>query len=288
VVGADPAHRAEGLERGAGRNRESTTRLISALVLMPLAIAAAYLGGWPFAVFWGLAAIGVLWEWSVLVAGADGRPAFAGGAATLAGTGALVSTGRFGMALALIALGGALAAALAPAGRRVWTTAGIGYAGILMVAPNLLRRDPDYGLIALMFLFGVVWMTDILAYFVGRGVGGPKLAPRLSPNKTWSGAIGGAAAGVVAAVATARIAALGHWPVLALIGFGLSVISQAGDLFESTIKRWYGAKDTSHVIPGHGGLMDRLDGFITAVLAAAIIGVLRGGTEAPARGLLVW
>jgi phosphatidate cytidylyltransferase len=110
----------------------------------------------------------------------------------------------------------------------------------------------------------------------------------VSPNKTWSGAIGGAAGAMIAAVGVAAAAGLGHRVAIALVGLALSAASQAGDLFESAFKRWYGAKDASKLIPGHGGLMDRLDGFIAAALAAAIVGVLRGGTEAPARGLLVW
>jgi phosphatidate cytidylyltransferase len=163
----------------------------------------------------------------------------------------------------------------------------VGYAGSILVAPVTLRHDPDYGFVAIVFLFSVVWVTDVMAYVVGRLVGGPKLAPRLSPNKTWSGAVGGAFAAVVAGIATARAAGQDSWMMIALVVLGLSICSQAGDIFESRLKRRHGAKDASQLIPGHGGLMDRLDGFVAAALAAALLGALRAG-GAPARGLLVW
>jgi phosphatidate cytidylyltransferase len=158
----------------------------------------------------------------------------------------------------------------------------------MLVAPFVLRNDPRYGLVAIIFLFAVVWTTDIAAYFAGRAFGGPKLAPRLSPKKTWSGALGGAIWAVMAAGIVAIMGGLPRLVVAALVGLVLSVASQAGDLFESGLKRHYGAKDASQLIPGHGGLMDRLDGFIVAALLAAIVGLVRGGTDGAARGFLVW
>jgi phosphatidate cytidylyltransferase len=140
----------------------------------------------------------------------------------------------------------------------------------------------------MVFLFAIVWGTDIVAYFLGRMIGGPKLLPRVSPKKTWSGAISGLVAAVLAAVAVAKAAGLSGLSVIALVAAILSCAAQAGDLFESLVKRRFGAKDSSHLIPGHGGLMDRLDGFVFAAAIAALIGVLRGGVAAPARGLLVW
>jgi phosphatidate cytidylyltransferase len=286
-VAADPADRLPGAPRSTVRGRELALRVLSAIVLAPLALVIAYLGGWLFVMFWGIAAIGVWWEWSRLVAGPAAGPAFAAGVIALALASLLAGAGRFALAAGVIALGAIVAAALLPSGRRLWTALGVGYAGTVLVAPVTLRHDPDYGFFAIVFLFSVVWVTDVMAYVVGRLIGGPKLAPRLSPHKTWSGALGGAAAAVIAGVATARAAGLDGWMMIAVVGFGLSVSSQAGDIFESSIKRRHGAKDASHLIPGHGGLMDRLDGFIAAALAAALLGVLRAG-GAPARGLLVW
>jgi phosphatidate cytidylyltransferase len=150
-----------------------------------------------------------------------------------------------------------------------------------------LRGDAQYGFLAIVLLFAVVWATDIAAYFAGRAIGGPKLMPKVSPNKTWSGALVGAACAVIAALAIAWYAGLAL-AAIGLLALMLSALAQAGDLFESFLKRRFGAKDSGHLIPGHGGLMDRLDGFVAAAAAAAAIGLLRGGMAAPGRGLLVW
>ena len=141
------------------------------------------------------------------------------------------------------------------------------------------------GLIAILFLFAVVWATDILAYFVGRSVGGPKLAPSISPGKTQSGAAGGAVGGVVAGVILAAAAGLSGLGQLAVIALVLSILAQAGDLFESWVKRQHGVKDSSAIIPGHGGVMDRIDGLVAAAFALYILGTLSGGANTPAHGL---
>ena len=270
------------------RGSELALRVCSALVLVPLALATAYLGDWPFAVFWGVAAMGVLWEWTSLVAGTDRRFVLMTGAASLALALALVVSGLPLAAVIVLAIGTLAAASLAPAERRLWIAGGIPYAGALGLAPIVLRSDAEDGFLAVIFLFAVVWTTDIAAYFIGRAAGGPKLVPQMSPNKTWSGAIGGTLAAVVVAVALAKTAALAGLFAIAMLAIVLSVSAQAGDVFESFLKRRFGAKDSSHLIPGHGGLMDRLDGFVTASVVATLIGLARGGFEAPGRGLLVW
>lgn len=252
-----------------------------------LAIGAAVLGGWPFAIFWAAAAQGVFWEWSEIVVSGAGAARLAGGAALLIATLA-AGAGQVFAAFIALAAGVAGVVAVIASRRRAWSAAGVGYAGAVLVAPVVLRRDPEFGLLAILFLFAVVWSTDILGYFVGRAIGGPRLAPHISPRKTWSGACGGALGALAAGALVAHIA--GHMALLpvACIAFVLSIASQAGDLFESAIKRRFDVKDASHVIPGHGGLMDRLDGFIAASGMAALIGILRGGIDAPARGLLLW
>jgi phosphatidate cytidylyltransferase len=267
---------------------ELALRVGSAVVLAPLAIGVAYVGGWPFAVFWGVAAVGVLWEWTTLVAGDDRRPVSIAGGASIVLAIALAHTDHLVAAISVLAMGALAAAALAPAARRLWVASGIPYAGALGVAPVVLRSDGEHGFVAIVYVFAIVWATDVLAYFVGRALGGPKLLARVSPKKTWSGALAGAAAAVLAGVAVARTAGLAGLVPLAVIALLLSVAAQAGDLFESALKRRFGAKDSSQLIPGHGGLMDRLDGFVTAALLAALIGLARGGFEAPGRGLLVW
>jgi phosphatidate cytidylyltransferase len=267
---------------------ELALRVCSALVLVPLALGAAYLGGWPFAVLWGLAAMVVLWEWNSLVAGSDQRIVLTTGGASLALAIALVLTGHLLAAVIVLAISTLGVASLAPAKRRTWIAAGVPYAGALGVAPIVLRSDNGEGFLAVIFLFAVVWTTDIAAYFSGRAIGGRKLMPRVSPNKTWSGAIGGTLAAVVVALALAKVTALTGLFAIAMLAVILSICAQGGDLFESFLKRRFGAKDSGHLIPGHGGLMDRLDGFVTASVVAALIGLLRGGFEAPGRGLLVW
>jgi phosphatidate cytidylyltransferase len=283
VAGAEQPLQASG-QRGS----ELALRVCSALVLVPLAIGTAYVGGWPFAVFWGLAALGVLWEWCSLVAGADRRLALMTGAAAIVLAVVLTVTSHHRATLVVLAMGTLAAAALAPSERRIWVASGVPYAGAIAVAPIVLRADSANGFLAILFLFAIVWSTDIVAYFVGRAVGGPKLMPQVSPKKTWSGALGGTAAAVGLAVAFAQAAALPAWLAIAMLAVVLSVVAQGGDLFESFLKRRFGAKDSSHLIPGHGGLMDRLDGFVTAGVVAALIGVARGGFESPGRGLLMW
>ncbi len=262
-------------------------RVASALVLAPLALAAAYLGDWPFALFWGFAAIVVLWEWITLVLGPVYRLVFSSGAAAL-GVAALVAwLERPIAALLMVGLGMLSSATFAPRERRRWVASGVAYAGGMLLAPILLRADKVYGFMAIVLLFAIVWTTDILAYFAGRAFGGPKLLPAISPKKTWSGAIAGTVCGVIAAVLVARLSGtLSVWIVA--IAFALCVLAQVGDLLESWIKRKFQAKDSGHLIPGHGGAMDRLDGFWAAAVAACVIGLLRGGFEAPAKGLLIW
>lgn len=263
-------------------------RIASALVLAPIAIGAAYAGGWPFALFWGVAAIAVFWEWTTLVAGPSQRFMFSAGAGALAIATFVAWRHRPIAALMLIGLGALAAAIFARRERRTWMIAGVGYAGVMLLAPLLLRDDTDYGLLAMALLFAIVWTTDVAAYFVGRAVGGPKLCPAISPKKTWSGAIGGTLGAMAIAVAVTQFFGSFNGIAIAAVAFMLSVLSQAGDLLESWIKRRFGVKDASHLIPGHGGVMDRLDGFWAAALAACLIGVLRGGFDGAARGLLVW
>jgi phosphatidate cytidylyltransferase len=267
---------------------ELTLRVVSSAVLAPFAVALAYLGGWPFLVFWAIAACGIFWEWRAILR--DPGPTLKGlGECAIAVAGASAMSGRIGAAAIFLGLGMAVEAVLATAAHfRLWAAAGVLYAGGLLIACVLLRGDAQYGLIAIVLLFAVVWTTDILAYFVGRFVGGPKLWARVSPKKTWSGAIGGLAGAFAASLVVAHYAHLANSLAVAALALVLSVASQAGDLFESAFKRRFGVKDAGHVIPGHGGIMDRLDGFLAAVVVAAVIGVARGGLEAPARGLLVW
>jgi len=238
----------EPVEAAAPARSNLALRIVSSLVLAPLALIAAYWGGIVFVLFWVIAASIVLWEWARLV----------------------------------------IHAKLRGFSRIDWLAGGIGYAAVLLFAPLILRRDAALGFVAIAFLFAIVWATDIAAYFAGRAIGGPRLWPAVSPKKTWAGAVGGTLGGLAAGILTAKLLGLPIAPILVLVAGFLSVVAQAGDLLESAIKRHFGAKDAGQLIPGHGGLMDRLDGFLTAAAAAAMVGLIRGGLEAPARGLLVW
>jgi phosphatidate cytidylyltransferase len=263
-------------------------RVCSALVLAPLALVIAYIGGWLFAAFWAAAAIGIFCEWAFLVTQSRVRAVLVMGITSIAVAGAVAAADHVAWSIALL-LGATLGPLAVPKrSRRPWLAAGLLYAGAAAVAPILLRSDPAFGFLSIILLFAVVWSTDIVAYLIGRALGGPKLMPRVSPRKTWSGALSGTGAAIVAALLVAVAGGLpGTFP-LAVLAFALSVSAQAGDLLESALKRKFGAKDSSNLIPGHGGLMDRLDGFAAASFMAALIGVVRGGFETPGRGLLLW
>lgn len=267
---------------------ELVLRICSALVLAPLAVVTAYYGRWPFAAFWGAAAVGTFIEWASLMANGRSRSVVAAGSAAIALATILIAAGRGAGALPVLVAGAIGVAVVAPAGRRVWIAGGVAYAGAVAAAAVVLRSDPQYGFAAIIFLFAIVWGTDTAAYFGGRLIGGAKLAARLSPHKTWAGALAGLLAATVAGLIVAQLARLPGLAAIAVLAAILSICAQGGDLWESVLKRRFGAKDSGRLIPGHGGLMDRLDGFVAAGVVAMLIGIARGGLEAPGRGLLAW
>jgi phosphatidate cytidylyltransferase len=267
-------------------SRNLVMRVIVALILAPLAIAIAYAGGWLWILLVTLAVIGLYVEWLTIVGLAREMPVVGSGIAALSVAGLCLAIGRIDAASGVLAIGLA-AVALLTRERRNWTAAGFFYAAAAEMASVLVRLDSVKGFVALIFVLLIVWVTDIGGYFAGRGIGGPKLWPRVSPKKTWAGAAGGFAASLAVAFGFAAFD-LGKTGALLLLGAVLSVVSQLGDLFESAVKRRFGVKDSSHVIPGHGGLLDRLDGFVAAIIVAAIFGFLRGGADGVGRGLMVW
>jgi phosphatidate cytidylyltransferase len=267
-------------------SRNLVMRIAVAAVLIPFAVATAWAGGWLWSTLVTLAAIGLFVEWLAIVGLAGVTRVMVPGVAALAVAGICLAVNRLDAALVVLGVGLAAVAAIAPE-RRNWTAAGFLYAAAAQIASVLLRLDPVKGFAALMFVLLVVWVTDSGGYFAGRGIGGPKLWPRVSPKKTWAGAIGGLAASLAVAAGFVMFD-LGRMGPLLLISGALSAVSQLGDLFESAVKRRFGVKDSSHIIPGHGGLMDRLDGFVAAVFVAAVFGFLRGGADGVGRGLMVW
>ncbi|WP_407152313.1 phosphatidate cytidylyltransferase [Bradyrhizobium sp. ORS 86] len=267
-------------------SRNLVMRVVAALVLAPVAIALAYAGGIAWSLLVTLAAIGLFAEWLMITGLVRELRIVAPGVVILLLVGLCLMAGRSKAALVVFVVG-AFALALISGARRNWATAGLLYAGAAEIAAILVRLDPAKGFAALMFVLLVVWVTDIGGYFAGRSIGGPKLWVRVSPKKTWAGAIGGFVASLLVAGGFA-VFEIGTTGPLLLLGAALSVVSQLGDLFESAVKRRFGVKDSSHIIPGHGGLLDRLDGFVAAVIVAAIFGFLRGGADGVGRGLMVW
>jgi len=269
-----------------GDQRNLLMRIAAALVLAPLAIGAAYAGGWYWTVLATLGAIGLFVEWLAVTYTARNVPVSAAGVVALVLSAPFLAIGHVNAALVVLALG-LVAVAFRATEPRIWAVAGFLYAAAAQVAALLVRLDQAKGLSALILVLLVVWATDIGGYFAGRAIGGPKLWPRVSPKKTWAGAIGGFVASLLVAIGFSA-SDLGKTLPLVILAAMLSVAAQLGDLFESAIKRRFGVKDSGHIIPGHGGVMDRLDGFVAAIVLAAIFGVLRGGADGVGRALMVW
>ena len=261
------------------------------MVLLPVAVACVWAGGWWFTALCVLGWIGLGVEWSALC----GFPAMSWPGIALPVSGALAvlcaASGQPWAGLALLAAGGLAAAALGSStllprqskALRISLALGFPYLGLAAVALLWLRADPVAGWPNTLFVLSVIWASDIGAYMAGRLAGGPKLAPSISPGKTWSGAVGGLISAVLAAQAVAACFSPGFSPShVAGLALGLSVVSQAGDLLESALKRHFGVKDSGHVIPGHGGLLDRLDALLTVAPAAALLALSVG------RGVVLW
>lgn len=293
---------------GAGvsaKPNDLVPRIGSSIVLAVGALASAWWGGVPFKLVWIVLSAIVLQEWMAIIT--DVRPQ-----ASLSNRLSLIvllasflgpvlvmiimdrpAEARFVAAAAGLAVAASLGfAALHGARAARWAVGGCLYATLLLASMMMLRlgdggeQAQRFGFIAILFLFSVVWGADIGAYFAGRAIGGPKLAPRISPNKTWSGFAGGILASVTLALLLLSAFGVPVRPMHAVIAGVLALASVAGDLFESFLKRRFGVKDSGKLIPGHGGFMDRLDGFIFAAALAAMIGVCRGGFEAAGTGLL--
>ncbi len=272
---------------GAGRSNLQQ-RVASAVVLVALALALTWAGGFWYRILCAGIAGAVLYEWMTMALPREAAAHRIVLAVLLAVVLAMMLAGVPAATL-LLALAAAVIVGAAHAAydqRGFWPVAGLAYAGLSAISLAALRGGDASGLAATLFLFAVVWATDILAYFVGRAIGGPKLAPSISPGKTWSGAIGGTIAGIIAGGAVALYAGI-VWGVLAtaVLTFVLSVVSQVGDLFESSLKRRFGTKDSSGLIPGHGGVMDRVDGLVAAAFMLFIIGAAASGLDAPAHAL---
>ena len=275
------------MTKGAGRSNLQQ-RVFSAIVLVAVVLVLTWAGGFWYRILCAGIAGAVLYEWTTMASPRDAtahRIVLWGLlAVVLAMLLAGVPAATLLIALVVAVIVGAAHAAYDQRG--FWPVAGVAYAGLSAISLAALRSDDAAGLAATLFLFAIVWATDILAYFVGRAIGGPKLAPSISPGKTWSGAIGGTIAGIVAGGGVALYAGI-VWGVLATAALALilSIVSQIGDLFESSLKRRFGTKDSSGLIPGHGGVMDRVDGLVAAAFMLFVIGAAASGLDAPANAL---
>lgn len=254
-------------------------RFASACVLVPPTLAAVYLGPPFLDLLVAAAAFAMAWEWDRLCGG--GRFGASGwiAAVALAVSGGVAWAGLFAAVPFALLLGAVAAGAAAAASRRAhpgWSAAAPVVIGLPCACVVWLRSTPVDGLQTAVWLLGTLWVTDLAAFYAGRAVGGPKLAPRLSPRKTWAGLLG--------AIACSALwgGFCGFWfeaespDLIAILGSGAAIVAQTGDLAVSSFKRRFGAKDASNLIPGHGGVLDRLDGMLTVAPASVGVVLLSG------------
>lgn len=278
-----------GSESSASRRSWSDLgpRLGSAFVLLPLTALSLYLGGYIFAFIVGLVFAGAYREWEQMVARA---PISIPGAITvvLVAISGLIYP-AFGLPGSTLVIVLAIAIAVLFGGEgRLWRAAGLAFFGLVIVAVIAMRGDSWDGVLAGVFLAVTVWMTDSAAFFTGRQIGGEKLAPIISPSKTWSGALGGLALGTTSGFIVWLFVTDSPWWIGAIFAVAISILGQIGDLTESAIKRNFRIKDSGDIIPGHGGLMDRLDSLTFGVIFVLVVGLLHSGLDNIAGGFLHW
>ncbi len=260
-------------------------RTVSALVLAPIVVAAIWAGDIWFMVFVVFAGVMLALEWTSISQAGNARQ-FA--LHTLAVLCAALLVKDFGVlkTCGVIAIFTGLSVVTGLQSINKWKLIGVPYVALPILALVVLRGDHRWGLPAILWCVIIVWAADILAYFAGRIIGGPKLAPVLSPKKTWAG-MGGAIVGAAAAsIVFTEVMHLPSWPLFALAAV-FAILEQGGDILESALKRAHGVKDSSNLIPGHGGILDRVDGLIAVILAATLVGYLHNAQSA-ANGLLLW
>lgn len=244
-------------------------RILAAAVLVPAALGAVYVGGWVLAVWVTAAGVAMALEWTAIVHRERMGWRLGLHVLALAASQSLLALGHADWALASIFAVALIAnvAAQSQQERGLWAALGILYIAVPCLALVWLRAH--YGLDVVIWLFVVVWATDSAAYLAGSVFGGPKLAPAISPSKTWAGAVAGLATAIAATIAFANWSGGAADPKLLAAATVLSLLTQCGDLAESVLKRTFGVKDASDLIPGHGGALDRLDGMIFATLGLA-------------------
>jgi phosphatidate cytidylyltransferase len=265
---------------------ELRLRVVSGTAIGLIALATLYWSPGAFAVLTVLVAAAMSFEWSRIVRGEMPDAGLIVHILTVIVAAVLTARDMAGMGIVASIVGAlAVAALVAGSGLSRLSSAGVLYTALPVVALGWLRSDETLGFLATLFVIISVAVTDVAAYAAGRTIGGPKLWPEVSPNKTWSGLLGGIGMAAITGALFAVISGTGGTLWLASLGLALGLIAQWGDLAESALKRHFGLKDSGDLIPGHGGFMDRMDGLVTASIAAALIGFAIDAF-APARALL--
>jgi len=265
---------------------ELAERIVSGVAIAAFAFVMVYWSPKAFAALMFLVAAAMSWEWGRIVRGSSPDIGTVVHVLAVLATAVLSAAGMAGLGVATAVIGAIAVAALEfGTGRSQLSGAGVLYTGLPVVALGWLRGDEPLGFLATLFVLFSVAVTDIAAYAGGRLIGGPRLWEVVSPKKTWAGLIVGVVAAAVAGALFSALSGTGSSQWLASLGFVMGLVAQVGDLAESALKRHFGLKDASDLIPGHGGFMDRMDGVVTASIAAALI-AFAIDAFAPARALL--
>lgn len=265
---------------------ELRLRIVSGVAIGAIAFIMLYWSPGAFALLTFLVAAAMSWEWGRIVRGPMPDSGLIVHVLAVMAAAVLTARDMAGMAIVSAIVGAVAVAALAAGSDRARLSgAGVLYTALPVVALGWMRSDEPLGFLATLFVVLAVAVTDVAAFATGRTIGGPKLWPEVSPNKTWSGLIGGIAAAAATGALFSVVSGTGGAIWLAGLGLAVGLVSQWGDLAESALKRHFGLKDSGGLIPGHGGFMDRMDGLVTASVAAALIG-FSIDAFAPARALL--
>jgi phosphatidate cytidylyltransferase len=273
----------QGSARPAGRFQDIGPRVASGVVMAFGALGLVFIGGLPFVLLVTVAGALMCWEWGRIIRGPGFDAALVVHALAAAVATLLAGHGQLMLAALALLVGTIVVPALASR-QHLLSAVGVAYVGVPAIALVALRADPAFGFAAVMLVLLVVASVDIAAFVGGRSIGGPRLWPAVSPNKTWAGLISGVGAGVVVGGLLASLVGAPIWR-LALVSLLMGAAAQAGDLAESALKRSFGVKDSSQLIPGHGGILDRVDGIVAAATLAGIVGIV-ANIAVPARALL--
>lgn len=286
-MSAPPPQNRSGSEDKRKNWRDLGPRLASAGVLLAVTILVVGLGGIWFALLLSVVFAGIYREWEVMISTSTLKPV----GYVLVGLMSLVPLGVAIAGLwtgALLALAGIGVAAVGGRELLGWRVGGLAFFSLVIVALMAIRGSALIGFAACFFLGASVWMTDTGALFAGRFFGGAKLNTDISPAKTWSGAIGGLVVGTLSGLVVWLVVTPSPWWIGVVLAALVSLSGQVGDLSESAVKRRFAIKDTSDLIPGHGGLLDRLDSLTFGALMVLAIGTFNFGLDGVAKGLLIW